>query len=119
MAHFVGAACKVGIAVFGLVLSFPTHAQISVSTVSGGYLVEACRRDRGLEANFCAGYVLGAADALQITGRTCRSASDAATVQTLEIVKRYIREHPEEWDKHGAWLVETPLAKAFPCHKPN
>lgn len=63
----------------------------------------------------CVSYVPGVADALQLERRTCRPNSDAATLQTITIVRRYISDHPENWRWHPSMLVPAPLLKAFPC----
>jgi hypothetical protein len=88
-----------------------------MSTVTGGFLAQLCENSHGLNADFCVGYILGAADQLQLAKIICRPASGASTLQTVEIVRQFIKSHPEEWNKHGIFLVEKPLVQAFPCSK--
>lgn len=88
---------------------------VSLSTITGAMLAQECARDRGMVLDVCVSYVLGVADALQLERRTCRPGSDAATLQTITIVRRYISNHPENWGWHPSMLVRTPLMNAFPC----
>ncbi|MBX9620308.1 MAG: hypothetical protein K2X76_10445 [Sphingomonas sp.] len=88
---------------------------VNLSTITGATLAQECARDRGLALDPCVSYVLGVADALQLERRTCRPYSDAGTLQTVAIVRRYISEHPENWGWHASALVREPLLKAFPC----
>jgi hypothetical protein len=55
---------------------------INVSTITGAMIAEECAKNRGMALDACTSYVLGIADALQITRTTCRPSSDAATLQT-------------------------------------
>lgn len=95
--------------------SHPADKYISLSMVSGGMLAAECETDRGLRLDVCTSYILGVADALQISRRTCRPQSDAGTLQTVSIVRRYIKDHPEKWGMHPVFLVQEPLIRAFPC----
>jgi hypothetical protein len=58
---------------------------------------------------------MGVADSLQIDRVTCRPNSDAATLQTVTIARRYINDHPERWGDHPAFIIRDSLKKAFPC----
>jgi hypothetical protein len=88
----------------------------AISTVTGAVLVRACRPERSEAlADLCSGYILGVADVLQLQRRICRPESDIATLQTVEIVRMYIRDHPESWSEHGVALVALALLAAFPC----
>ncbi len=100
-----------------LALAAQPTTYISVSSVTGGMLAEMCRVDNGLKMDGCAAYILGAADALQVDGATCRPVSEAATAQTLEIVRRYIRDNPKNWGWSAIALVREPLRTAFPCRR--
>lgn len=95
--------------------SAPVDRTISLSTITGAMLAQECARDRGLALDTCVSYVLGVADALQLEHRTCRPHSDAATLQTIAIVRKYISDHPENWNWHPSALVREPLMRAFPC----
>ena len=88
---------------------------VNLSTITGSVLAQECARNRGLALDTCVSYVLGVADALQLERRTCRPPSDAATLQTVAIVRKYLSDHPENWGWHPSMLVREPLMKAFPC----
>ena len=108
-----------GVGLFALMLALaaPARAQgVNLSAVMGNVLAQECAGDESkAAADFCNGYILGAADQLQVIGKTCRPASDTAIQQTIAIARRYLREHPEEWPKHGFFLVQTALMQAYPC----
>jgi hypothetical protein len=91
--------------------------QVSVSAVKSADLVTECERDRGMAFDPCTAYILGVADALQINRVTCRPPSDAASLQTVTIVRRFIKAHPEHWDWSPVTLVSEPLKAAFPCNR--
>jgi len=93
----------------------PADRYISLSALTGGTLAAECEHDRGLQMDMCTSYILGVADALQISRKTCRPQSDAATLQTVTIVRRYIKAHPEKWSMSPVLLVQEPLIAAFPC----
>lgn len=93
----------------------PWDHYVPLSSISGGMLVQECQSDRGAVNDFCTGYILGIADALQLARVTCRPSSDAATIQTVAIVRRYIDEHPERWGEHSSLIVRESLMAAFPC----
>lgn len=98
-----------------IIAALASQPNISLSSVTGGMLADLCRVDRGMQLDPCASYILGAADALQADRATCRPHSEAATIQTLAIVRKYIREHPENWGWSPIALVKVPLMEAFPC----
>lgn len=96
-------------------LAAQASGSVSLSTVTGGMIAAECAKSAGLILDTCASYVLGVADTLQIEGKTCHGSSDAWTIQTLTIVRRYIDAHPEEWDSAPAFLIREALVNAFPC----
>src|SRR3546814_4365259 len=95
--------------------SKPPADYVSLSTITGAIIAEECAKDRGLALDTCTSYILGVADTLQLTGETCRPNSDAATLQTVTIARRYIEQHPDKWGWHPSALVREALVKAFPC----
>jgi hypothetical protein len=100
-----------------LLFAQPQTDQIYLSTATGGLLAEQCGRSMGDVADFCTGYILGVADVLQAQRAICRPGSDVATRQTTEVVRRYLRDHPEQWHRHGLSIVRSALAEAFPCRR--
>lgn len=100
-----------------LSLAFAAQEPVSLSSVPSNVLINDCAANRGMVLDLCGSYVLGVADALQITGQTCRPHSDIGTAQTLAVVRKFLADHPEHWNKSAAWLVKTPLVEAFPCSR--
>ncbi len=102
-----------------LLMIAPSQASetVSLSTITGAMLAQECSRDRGMVLDVCVSYILGVADTLQLEGKTCRPNSDAATMQTVAIARRYIASHPEEWGRHPSTIVRAALTKMFPCTK--
>jgi len=76
-----------------------------------------------LDANYCAAYVTGFVDALQVTAELYREPvacfpDDGIDVrEATKIVLAYIREKPERRERTTAVLVGAALARAFPCRK--
>ena len=99
------------------VQTHPADHYVSVSSLTGAMLAEDCARERGLQMDLCASYIIGVSDALQLTGKTCRPSSEAATLQTITIARRYIAAHPEKWGWAPVFIVREALVGAFPCHK--
>lgn len=73
-----------------------------------------CARDDGPYADWCRGYILGVADAFAVQRVVCFSNS-VTGAQVQAVVRRYLSEHPELWDRHGFWLIHRALSPAFPC----
>jgi hypothetical protein len=90
----------------------------SFSTVPMSAITGQCGGDgEGVTLDPCASYVLGVADALQMTDAICRPNSDIATRQTVAIVRKYVRDHPDEWATHPVILIRSALGRAFPCQR--
>ena len=98
-----------------LLIAAVAAAPISLSTVTGGMIADECSHSEGLKLDVCASYVLGVADTLQLEHKTCRPPSEAATLQTLTIARRYLSNHPEKWGGHPSFLIRVALVQAFPC----
>lgn len=93
----------------------PADKYVSLSSISGAVIAEECAKERGLVLDTCATYILGVADALQLTRDTCRPHSDAGSLQTVAIARRYISAHPDKWGWAPAALIREALVKSFPC----
>jgi hypothetical protein len=93
----------------------PADRYVSLSTLTGAMLATECAKDRGLQTDLCTSYILGVSDALQLHRKTCRPQSEASTLQTVTIARRYIAEHPEKWGMGPVFLVQEALVSAFPC----
>ena len=76
-----------------------------------------------LDANYCAAYMTGFVDALQVTAElyqeplACFPEAGSDVREATKIVLAYIREKPERRERTTAVLVGAALARAFPCQK--
>jgi hypothetical protein len=58
------------------------------------------------------GYVIGVADAMS---EAICSPQNAKSGQYINIVAKYLREHPEEWSFPASTIVFKALSEVFPC----
>jgi Rap1a immunity proteins len=61
---------------------------------------------------FCSGYIRGVADVNQALGLI--DTRTATNRQLIDVIRKYLPDHPEERDLSAQWLVGAALAKAFP-----
>lgn len=66
------------------------------------------------EAARLSGYVTGVYDFSQ---RLYCGSENVNIGQILDIVKKYLVEHPDLWEERGSRIVTVALATAFPCPK--
>jgi len=99
-----------------LALSGVSADYVYASTVKTEQLAATCAGTAGrpLEQNFCTGYVLATYDALSASKAICPGPG-ASTLQVMAVVRKYLAEHPEEWDKFASDVVGTPLKATFVC----
>ena len=65
----------------------------------------------------CGGYVLGARDAFDETTKPfCVPKGPNIAEQSVETVKRYLRDHPETRHLPASSLVAAALKEKFPCN---
>ena len=86
-----------------------------VSKVNGTKLMSLCSAGRATD---CDAYLSGVADAIGAGGRDHAAACipDAVTgVQLREVVKKFLRDHPQDAEKPAGVLVTQAFAAAFPC----
>jgi Rap1a immunity proteins len=116
--------------IFILLLSSVASAQKgAVSYRSGLNLVDSCKYvpdgvarstdelvQTELGLGFCKGYIEAHAEALGLEGKVCLT-TDNKPDQLIAVVKKYLADHPELWDKPALWLVRDALVQAFPCSK--
>lgn len=100
-----------------LLLAVALESGVNVSSTTGAMLATECGKssETSLQFDPCVSYILGVADALQLDDKTCHGRSEAWSLQTVAIVRRYIRDHPENWGWSAVALVREPLMKAYPC----
>jgi hypothetical protein len=60
------------------------------------------------------GYITGVYDALSATS-LCTQGQSVTVAQTVAIVSRYVRDHPEQWGRSAYVMVVSALVDAFPC----
>lgn len=85
------------------------------STATTSLLARQCERSRdALSADFCSGYVLGTFDSLSGRKTVCPS-DNVTTEQTMAVARRYLKDHPELWDRAPSWVLEQAFKAAYPC----
>jgi Rap1a immunity proteins len=86
--------------------------------VDGNKLMRWCedKPDDSFLRGLCLGYVEATADALMAErpGRQCIS-RDVTFGQLEEVVRKYLREHPENRGYGANVIVASALTEAFPC----
>lgn len=92
----------------------PWDKYVSISPLEGHALAAECSQRSDLGWDPCVGYVLGVSDVLSIDRKMCLN-SNGRTAQIVAIVRKHLRDHPEQWNKHPFELVRAPLTAAFPC----
>ena len=111
------------LAVFIVGLSCLLASAAKADFTSGNELCDACAADEQKEpvkAIFCTSYIVGVGDtfqALQVAGRlTYYCIPDKVTNgQAIDVVKLYLRDHPETRQYHAPALVMLALKEKFPC----
>ncbi|WP_395622278.1 Rap1a/Tai family immunity protein [Sphingomonas daechungensis] len=63
---------------------------------------------------YCEGYILGQTEALHNAGSICLPIG-ATGIQAEAVVRKYLKDHPELWDRAAWWLTKQALTSAFPC----
>jgi Rap1a immunity proteins len=68
----------------------------------------------------CYGYIIGVADVFdsQNASGVCMP-KEAVARQVIDVVKKYLTEHPETRDYTAASEVQVALQEAFPCKTPS
>jgi hypothetical protein len=92
---------------------------------SGNSLLSRCRSDASLaDRQYCLGYVTGAADFAIQDERNNKAMDKVCWInipdgvtsgQLLEILVKYLREHPERLHYQGGYLIIEAFHQAFPC----
>lgn len=109
-------------AALSLGIAFPVSASSSktfnASGVTAGVLAQECAGHKSLSLDGCGGYIFGASDAVAAAGVICRPDNPTTgNLQTEAIVRKYLRDHPEEWSFLGSYVITKALKEAFPCRK--
>lgn len=92
---------------------------IALSTFKGFDLAGICTGEATaaeVRIDPCNSYILGAVDALQLSGQICVD-QGAYTVKTVALVRKYLKDHPESWSLHPVVIVRAALTPHYPCRK--
>lgn len=87
---------------------------VTLSSIEGGVLVAECQKREGFGFDPCVAYILGVLDASSAAGEVCPKGG-SLTYQAIGVVRKFIKDHPEFWDRAPVWLVKEPLKATFPC----
>jgi Rap1a immunity proteins len=105
----------VAVALSSLVAGTAAHAGFR----DGNKLFEDCKytdtNSNTFPAGTCAGYIVGAVDALLETGAFCVPDGVEAG-QVIDVVKLYLAQHPEKRHLAASDLVVDALKEKFPCN---
>jgi hypothetical protein len=106
--------------IFLLLIGVPSNAQ-RVSTRTGNDLLEFCESKKEFEQAFCLGYITGVTDmeGMNTAAFPDRQRSCISTIvtngQLIDVVLKYLKDHPEERHMLAAVLIVKSMAQAFPC----
>jgi 2-methylcitrate dehydratase PrpD len=91
--------------------------------MTGNKLLEECEATEPFRQAFCLGYIMGVTDVDGMDGaafperrRTCVP-EDVTNGQLLDILVKYLKNHPEERHYSAAVLAIKAITKAFPCKR--
>jgi|SRR5208337_1285552 len=111
--------------IFLFALATPAHAQVQgcppvrlhVSTGNDLYALLECQTSGPCDGDrvlgFTVGYIHGVADALMLEGKV-RSGGGITIGQLVDIVEKWVKEHPELRDRSAATCVAHALTEALP-----
>ena len=87
----------------------------SVPFWDGNNLYEICTSPKGSpKMSLCLAYVMGASDAFQFARVICPP-KELTNGQTVDVVVKLLRDHPETRHSSAPSEVATALMRAFPC----
>jgi hypothetical protein len=92
---------------------------VHVSTVETRLLAQACDATAGkdpLDANVCTGYLLGSFDQMSFAHLICPP-DGFSTQQAMAIGRKYLKDNPEKWHLHPAFLLREAFSGSFPCRR--
>ena len=88
----------------------------ALSSIETAEVVKACKgSDTRLAANFCTGYIIGIFDGLSLTHQVCAVGFGATTLSAVAASRKYLADHPDEWNRPAAIVIEKALRTTFPC----
>lgn len=99
----------------GLLWPSSGFSQGAGAFADGNRIYNSCGGTDGMELSYCAGYVAAMSDALVATGHACMPA-DVTVQQAVDVVMKYLRDHPEQRQYPAWYLGRTALSLRFPCN---
>lgn len=104
------------IALAFLVAAVSSHGSTALSVVEAAEVAKACRSAKTSNAaNFCNGYIIGVFDGLSLNHQVCAVGFGATTMSAVAASRKYLADHPDEWNQPAAVLIEKALRATFPC----
>jgi hypothetical protein len=122
----MGEIVKLAAALFAcfLLVSIPAHSS------TGNDLKETCDLDQGkfLSHSACTGYILGAVEMTELINAAADRSKDKKQFsvcipagitygQIVDVVKKFVDDHPEERHQKASVMVFLAVQHAFPCKK--
>lgn len=109
-------------AIIGLALMAMQHSPaysapsdyIVLSSVETSFLTAQCPKRTDLAFDPCVSYILGVFDGLSSSRSICPK-GNSVTLTAVGVVRKYLADHPEEWNLPPAELVTRPLRRLYPC----
>lgn len=87
----------------------------AMADLTGTDLYRACASANPPDQLVCAAYVAGFVQGSSIGARTYCAPMEITGEQSVLIITKYLRDHPEELHYSAAILADIALAKAYPC----
>lgn len=95
----------------------PSTETFVSTSIKGGDLARDCQREAGVTAlDPCNAYIWGVADGLSLARVICPP-SNSWTVASGAYVRKYIREHPEDWHRSASVIVSDALISQYGCRE--
>jgi hypothetical protein len=95
----------------------PVAGQITMTSVTTATLVEICQVEpKGeLVMDPCNSYIFGAVDGLSMGRLICMNSPSALTLIASGTVRKYLKDHPEEWGHPPIGVIYNALRTNWAC----
>ena len=97
-----------------ILMASHVSAAKSIIFIDGNTLLTACQSRRAEVFQFCNGSIQAYFDTLSVDRQVCPE-TRMMSRQIVEIVVRYLMDHPEERHHSAASIARTALSNLFPC----
>ena len=89
---------------------------VTLSSLQTGDFVQQCAgTPTDLQPNLCVGYIMGIFDALSLKHEVCVNGTGATTLAAVAASRKYLADHPEQWNQHSIFIIQRALKATFPC----